>query len=121
MEKFEGNILKIPVESQMLFENFVQILGGIEQVITSDTAKPLVIHYQTNQATYVKNGNGYIALSGKIRSISQGDFILIEKGISHSFMVEESEMNLVHFHWPIEKLESDRNVITEHFEEWDKF
>lgn len=122
MGKKRYRVIRIEKGTQSMFLDFLSSLNLENiQVLTSESEKPLVIHYQTKQMTYVKRGNGYAVCDGELFEITEGDLLLLDKGVSHSFLASKGDIHLIHWHWPKENILTDRVILEEYYCEWKKF
>lgn len=99
-------------ENRLIIENLLNKIGE-RQFLSRGDDYYTVMHQQTNQITYVVNGKGKIILNNKQYEAFEGLFVIIPKGVTHSFIVESNNMELLHFHTPNEYIESDIVVIAE--------
>lgn len=112
-----SNIVHIEKQNQELLSSFFKNLDSFSQTIVPHSEKPLVRHNETNQMTYVSEGEGYVLIEDKKSYILKGDLIFISKGNTHSFATN-SKLGLLHYHWPKELLGNDREVIENCFSGW---
>jgi mannose-6-phosphate isomerase-like protein (cupin superfamily) len=113
-------VIKVSSEDRSAFTEFIHSINGFSQILDSESEKPLVIHYKTNQSTYIEKGKGFAAIYGNIIEIEEGDLILISEGTSHSFLTLDEPITLYHWHWPQEYIETDRYILESYYVGWDK-
>ena len=121
MSKNNYKLIKINEDARPIFTDFLKTLGEVPQILDKDSAKPLVIHYETKQLTYIEKGTGLVALEGDIFEVSDGDFVIFEKGVEHSFLTNDGELHLIHWHWPQENLYTDRCILEDFYEKWNDY
>lgn len=108
-KKYE--VLKIMESLQDTFVNLLEKSDTESQILYPGSDKPLVRHQYTQQITYVKDGRGLTCLNGECIGINKGDLITMEAQTSHSFLAQSEELHLIHWHWPKDKLEEDREIL----------
>ena len=106
----EIQIIKINKDMQDRFTQFCVSIGLEDQILDSNSDKPLVVHRRTCQATYVSEGNGQYVANGKLYEVQPGDFIIMRENTEHSFRTFQ-RMKLYHAHWPKENIEIDREIL----------
>jgi mannose-6-phosphate isomerase-like protein (cupin superfamily) len=84
-----------------------------DQLLERDSPKPLVVHRQTSQITYVAGGRGFAFLEDRVFSIHPGDLLLFEANVPHSFAAWPHNLRLLHWHWPPASVDSDRELLME--------
>jgi mannose-6-phosphate isomerase-like protein (cupin superfamily) len=88
-------------------------LGEPEQILTVESPRPLVVHRVMGQLTLVLGGHGLVSLDGDVKSLQQGDLLILAPGCEHSFAALDGALHLAHWHWPHELLDEDRTVLDE--------
>ncbi len=111
MQDKKYQIHKIMPEMREMFCEIFNLQQIPIQILTDESERPLVIHHQTKQITYVLKGQGKIYLDADIHYISEGNLILIDQNTPHSFAGYDEELQLVHWHWPENQVDTDRNVL----------
>jgi hypothetical protein len=89
-------------------------LGEPPQTLTADSPQPLVIHRKMGQLTLVAAGAGYISLDGAEHMVQAGDLAVLSRDCPHAFRTD-SRLELRHWHWPQEYLETDRSILQAHY------
>lgn len=94
------------------FKNqFFLSINAERQKLSENDEAPLVKHNLTNQITYVAKGEGIGMFGDEIRTFSEGDVIMIPLSTPHSFKSRGKTMELLHYHWPQDHLETDRTIL----------
>ncbi|MEV6927298.1 AraC family ligand binding domain-containing protein [Dactylosporangium sp. NPDC051485] len=86
-------------------------LGEGSQVLTADSPHPLVRHGTMGQLTLIRRGHGYITIAGHHQTIGPGDLFIMAPGCPHAFRCLDGELELGHWHWPQELLDTDREIL----------
>lgn len=110
MEK-KYEILHIMESLQTTFVNLLEKSDTESQILYPESDKPLVQHQFTQQITYVKEGQGVTCLDGECIPINKGDLLTMEAKTPHSFWAKSEELHLIHWHWPNDKIEEDREIL----------
>lgn len=79
--------------------------------LTKEDNSPVVIRNNTDQITYVVEGNGTVFLNGNSQNIETGDTILIESGTTIRFVATSDKLTLFHLHIPDTNREDDRQIL----------
>lgn len=111
METKKYQIINIVEPMRSMVEEIFKTYNKCIQVLNNESDKPLVIHSNTKQMTYVLDGKGHVIVDYDIYEIGQGDLVLLEEKQSHSFICTEGEMQLLHLHFPENNVENDRIVL----------
>lgn len=98
---------------QQFKNQFFLSIGAENQKLTENAAAPLVKHDLTNQITFVAQGEGVGIIGDEIRCFSEGDVIMIPLKTPHSFKCKGKKLELLHYHWPKDFLETDRTILRE--------
>lgn len=96
---------------EMFKKEFFLSINAERQVLCENDKAPLVRHDFTNQITYVLKGEGIGMFGDEIRELSEGDIIMIPLCTQHSFKSTNKTMELLHYHWPKDRLDTDRTII----------
>lgn len=86
-------------------------LGEPVQVLTPDSARPLVVHSVMGQLTLIADGLGYALLDGAEFAVEPGDLLVLLPECRHSFYCPDGELTLRHWHWPQRELFVDRTIL----------
>jgi mannose-6-phosphate isomerase-like protein (cupin superfamily) len=116
-----NNIININSQLNEMFYSFLENLNAISQIITPDSDKPLVRHNKMDQLSYVVEGKGYVATGNETQTIKKGDLVFIPKTTAHSFLVTNDTMELLHYHWPKEFMDNDREILENLFMGWGNY
>lgn len=122
--KVEYNGFQILKISKKLQQGILELFKEFEndfQVLSKCSERPLVVHCNTRQLSYVTEGKGYVAINGVVSKIEKGDLVIIDKNSTHSFICDNEEIKLMHIHWPKNGVDFDRKVIYECYPLWDKY
>nr|WP_295306046.1 cupin domain-containing protein [uncultured Blautia sp.] len=96
--------------SYLLLQGYVKG-GRYFHKLTPLDNSPTVVHKQTNQLTYVIEGEGVVTLNGKSEKIKKDSAVFIEAGTTHRFNAVSDNLILFHIHVPDEGREKDRYII----------
>ncbi|MBE6051252.1 MAG: cupin domain-containing protein [Clostridium sp.] len=121
MKKKGFQVLKIAEDMRQAVIELFKDMENDAQTLSKDSEKPLVVHHDTKQMSYVVKGQGYVAVNDNILKIIEGDLIIIDKKSTHSFICSEGDIELMHIHWPKANVDLDREVINDYYSAWDKY
>ena len=97
--------------NKWFINQFFLSINAERQELSENDEAPLVKHDLTNQITYVVKGEGIGMFGDEIRALSEGDVIMIPLSTPHSFKSKSKTMEMRHYHWPQDHLETDRIIL----------